>query len=394
MHLHEYQAKQLLARFGVPVPAGRAITAAAELDAALAALAGDAWMVKAQVHAGGRGKAGGVKKVHGAAEARAAVSSLLGSRLVTAQTDAGGQPVGTVLLEAPGAIARELYLACLVDRGAECVALIAAAAGGMDIEAVAARDPQAVLKVFVDPAVGLQPYQCRELAFALELKDTQIAAFTRIASALYRAFVECDLSLIEINPLAVMADGNLVALDAKVDVDDNALQRQAALAQLRDPSQEDAKEIAAKAHDLNYIALRGNIGCMVNGAGLAMATMDLIQLHGGAPANFLDVGGGTTAAKVAQAFKLICADEQVRAILVNIFGGIVRCDLIAEGIIAAVRETGLGIPVVVRLVGTRADEGRALLAQSGLAILPAASLTEAAQAAVAAARGPAGRVTA
>ena len=394
MHLHEYQAKQLLARFGVPVPAGQTITAVAELDAALAALAGDPWMVKAQVHAGGRGKAGGVKRVHGAAAARAAVSSLLGSRLVTAQTDAGGQPVGAVLLETPGAIARELYLACLIDRGAERVALIAAAAGGMDIEAVAARDPQAVLKVFVDPVVGLQPYQCRELAFALELKDTQIAAFTRIASALYRAFVECDLSLIEINPLAVMADGNLVALDAKIDVDDNALQRQAALAQLRDASQEDPKEIAAKAHDLNYIALRGDIGCMVNGAGLAMATMDLIQLHGGAPANFLDVGGGTTAAKVAQAFKLICADDQVRAILVNIFGGIVRCDLIAEVIVAAVRETGLRIPVIVRLVGTRADEGRALLAQSGLTILPAASLTEAAQAAVAAARAPGGRATA
>lgn len=393
MHLHEYQAKQLLARFGVPIPAGRTITALDELDAALAALPGDAWMVKAQVHAGGRGKAGGVKRVQGAAAARSAVSALLGGRLVTAQTDARGQPVSAVLLETPGAIARELYLACLVDRSAERVALIAAAAGGMDIEAVAARDPHAVLKVFVDPVAGLQPYQCRELAFALALKDTQIAAFTRIASALYRAFVDCDLSLVEINPLAVMADGNLLALDAKADVDDNALYRQAALAPLRDASQEDAKEIAAKAHDLNYIALRGDIGCMVNGAGLAMATMDLIQLHGGAPANFLDVGGGTTAAKVAQAFKLICADEQVRAILVNIFGGIVRCDLIAEGIIAAVRETGVNIPVVVRLVGTRADEGRALLAQSGLTILPAASLTEAAQAAVAAARGRA-RVTA
>lgn len=394
MYLHEYQAKQLLARFGVPVPAGRAIADAAELDAALVAIPGEAWMIKAQIHAGGRGKAGGVKRVQGAKAARVAVSSLLGSRLVTAQTDARGQPVSAVLLEMPGAIARELYLACLVDRGAERVALIAAAAGGMDIEAVAARDSNAVLKVFVDPVVGLQPYQCRELAFALQLKDTQIAAFTRIAAALYRAFIECDLSLVEINPLAVMADGNLFALDAKIDVDDNALYRQAALAQLRDPSQEDAKEVAAKAHDLNYIALRGDIGCMVNGAGLAMATMDLIQLHGGAPANFLDVGGGTTVAKVAQAFKLICADEQVRAVLVNIFGGIVRCDLIAEGIVAAVREMGLGIPVVVRLVGTRADEGRTLLAQSGLAIVPAAGLTEAAQAAVAAARGAAARVIA
>ena len=394
MHLHEYQAKQLLARFGVPVPAGRAVTKLDEVDAALAALAGDAWMVKAQVHAGGRGKAGGVKKAQGVAAARTAVGALLGSRLVTAQTDARGLPVSAVLLETPGEVARELYLACLVDRNAERVALIAAAGGGMDIEAVAARDPRAVLKVFVDPVVGLQPYQCRELAFALALKDTQIAAFTRIALALYRAFVECDLSLVEINPLAVMADGSLLALDAKADVDDNALYRQAALAPLRDASQEDAKEIAAKQHDLNYIALRGDIGCMVNGAGLAMATMDLIQLHGGAPANFLDVGGGTTAAKVAQAFKLICADEQVRAILVNIFGGIVRCDLIAEGIVAAVRETGVSIPVVVRLVGTRAEEGRALLAQSGLAIVPAASLTEAAQAAVAAARGRAARVTA
>lgn len=392
MHLHEYQAKALFSRYGIPVPPGRVVATPSDAEAAAAELGGDAWVVKAQVHAGGRGKAGGVKRAQDRQVVRAAANALLGTRLVTAQTGAAGQPIGRVLVESACAIARELYVACLVDRANARVVVMASAAGGMDIEEVAARTPEQILKAQVEPAVGLQPYQCRELAFGLGLADRQVAAFTRLLQGLYRAFIECDLALAEINPLVVTTDGQLLALDAKADVDDNALYRQGELAADRDASQEDPKEHQAHAFGLNYIALEGDIGCMVNGAGLAMATMDLIQLHGGAPANFLDVGGGTTADKVAEAFKLITSDPRVRAILVNIFGGIVRCDLIAEGIIRAAGEVGLDVPVIVRLEGTNAERGRALIAESGLRLTAVGGLTEAAVEAVAAARGHGGQV--
>jgi succinyl-CoA synthetase beta subunit len=343
-------------------------------------------VVKAQVHAGGRGKAGGVKKVTGAAALEAAVKGLLGTRLVTHQTTAQGQPVNQVLIEAPSAIAREIYLACLVDRAAERVAFIASAAGGMDIEEVAARTPEKILKVFCDPIAGLQAYQCREIGFALGLNDKQVAQLARLMLSIFHAFNARDLSLVEINPLVVTATGELLALDAKIQVDDNALYRHKELEAQRDDSQDDPKERAAREHDLNYVALDGSIGCMVNGAGLAMATMDLVKLNGGQPANFLDVGGGATAERVAEAFKIILADPKVKAILVNIFGGIVRCDLIAEGIIKAVQEVHVSVPVVVRLEGTNVEKGREMLKHSGLKIISAASLTEAAQQVVAAAK--------
>ena len=386
MNLHEYQAKALLTEYGVAVPAGRAAASVDEALAAAAALGGDTWVVKAQIHAGGRGKAGGVRKVTGTAALKMAAAELIGARLATHQTGPNGQPVGRVLIEQPSAIARELYLACLLDRTLERVVVIASADGGMDIEEVAARHPETILKVVAHPVAGIQPYQARELAFALGLKDKQVAMFSDIVTRLYHLYKARDLSLIEINPLVVTADGTLLALDGKIQIDDNALFRQKPLAALRDPGQEDAREQKAQEHDLNYVALHGNIGCMVNGAGLAMATMDLIKLHGGEPANFLDVGGGTTAERVAEAFKLILADSAVKAILVNIFGGIVRCDLIAEGIIRAVRDVGIRIPVVVRLEGTNAEQGRALLDASGLKIASAAGLTDAAKQVVAAAK--------
>ena len=386
MNLHEYQAKAILGEAGVPVPAGRTAASAVEAVAAAQALGGDSWVVKAQVHAGGRGKAGGVQKVSGRKELEAAAQSLLGSRLVTHQTGPAGQPVERLLIESPCAVAREFYLACLVDRALERIVLVVSGAGGMDIEEIAAKSPAQIQKAVCDPIAGLQAYQCREAAYALGLADRQVDVLTRIMLSIYRLFRARDLNLVEINPLAVTADGALLALDAKIQVDDNALYRHKDLEALRDPSQDDPKEVRARAHDLNYIALGGNIGCMVNGAGLAMATMDLIKLHGGMPANFLDVGGGTTAERVAEAFKIILSDEKVRAILVNIFGGIVRCDLIAEGIIKAVREVGVSVPVVVRLEGTNVDKGRALLKESGLKILTADSLTEAAQKVVAAAK--------
>lgn len=383
MNLHEYQAKQLFSEYGIPLPAGQPASNVAEASRAAEALGGQAWVVKAQVHAGGRGKAGGVKKVSSRAELESVVKSLLGARLVTHQSGPAGQPIEKLLIEAPCGIARELYLACLVDRARERIAVMASTEGGMDIEAVAAKTPEKILRIFVDPITGLQAYQCRELAFALGFSDKQITSFTQILLALYKLFIERDLSLVEINPLVVTDQGGLLALDGKINVDDNALYRQKVLAALRDPAQEDEKETKAREHDLNYIALDGNIGCMVNGAGLAMATMDLIKLHGGRPANFLDVGGGTTKERVAEAFKLILSDSNVKAILVNIFGGIVRCDLIAEGIISAVQEVGIKIPVVVRLEGTNVEQGRALLKQSGLAISAAESLTDAAKQVVA-----------
>ncbi len=386
MNLHEYQAKMLFSQFGIPVPAGKVALSPTEARSVAQELGGDSWVVKAQVHAGGRGKAGGIKKVGSRDALDQAVGALLGTRLVTPQTGALGRPIERLLIEQPCAIARELYVACLVDRTRERVVVMASSEGGMDIEEVAAKQPDKILKAVVDPVAGLQPYQCRELAFGLGLQEKQVAAFSKLLLNLYRLFLQRDLSLAEINPLVVTQQGELLALDGKINVDDSALYRHKDLEEWRDPAQEDAKEHKASQFGLNYVSLDGNIACMVNGAGLAMATMDLIKLHGGEPANFLDVGGGTTADKVAEAFKLILSDPKVKAILVNIFGGIVRCDLIAEGIIAAVREVGISIPVVVRLEGTNVQQGRELLKHSGLKIIASESLTEAAKLAVAAAK--------
>ncbi|NBC47595.1 MAG: ADP-forming succinate--CoA ligase subunit beta [Gammaproteobacteria bacterium] len=377
MNLHEYQAKELLSRYSVPVPPARLAADLDEVRAAADAL-GTPVVVKAQVHAGGRGKAGGVRPCASVAEAEAAAQALLGTRLVTAQTPAQGLPVSRLLLEAPVEIARECYLALLVDRAAERVVLMASSVGGMDIEQVAANQPDALLISRIEPAAGLRPWQCRQLGLFLGLDEEQQRQLTDLLQGLYRLFTECDASLVEINPLVVTAGGELMALDAKLNLDDNALYRHAQLAAMQDVTQEDERELAARAEGLSYISLDGNIGCMVNGAGLAMATMDLIALHGGAPANFLDVGGSATAERVARAFKLVLSDEQVSAVLVNIFGGIVRCDLIADGILEAVKEVGVQVPVVVRLEGTNAAAGLERLAQSGLAIETAATLSDAA----------------
>ena len=386
MNLHEYQAKELFQQFDIAVPEGRVADSVQAAMAAAQRLGGEEWMVKAQVHAGGRGKAGGVKRVQGESELQQVVESLLHHRLVTPQTGKAGQPINQVLIERPTAIARELYLGMLVDRARERVVCMASEAGGMDIEEVARTQPEKILTVEINPVSGLMPFQCRQLAFALGL-DAQVKALSQIMQGLYKLFLANDLSLVEINPLVVSADDALLALDAKINLDDNALYRHSGLTELRDPSQEDERENRASRFGLNYVSLDGDIACMVNGAGLAMATMDLIKLHGGEPANFLDVGGGTTADKVAEAFKLILSDPKVRAILVNIFGGIVRCDLIAEGIIQAVREVDLAVPVIVRLEGTNVERGRQLLADSGLAITTASGLTDAAEKAVAMAGG-------
>jgi succinyl-CoA synthetase beta subunit len=387
MNLHEYQAKRLLTDYGIPVP--RSAVARTTLEAANAAreLGGARWVLKAQVHAGGRGKAGGIQLVGDLAAVEQQADRLLGSRLVTGQSAAEGLPIEALLIEEPLAIARELYLGALVDRVRRRVVVMASAAGGMDIEEVAARDPDAILTEYADPAAGFQPYQGRKLAFALGLQGDLVNQFTRIVLRLAQLFQDKDLSLVEINPLVITEDNRVLALDCKINLDDNALYRQKLLADWRDPNQEEIKERSAHEHGLNYVTLDGNIACMVNGAGLAMATMDLIKLHGGEPANFLDVGGGATADKVAEAFKLILSDRNVRAILVNIFGGIVRCDLIAEGIIQAVREVDVHLPVVVRLEGTNVERGRELLAASGLSIIAADDLTDAAQKAVAAVSG-------
>jgi succinyl-CoA synthetase beta subunit len=387
MHLHEYQAKRLFADHGIPVPAGRVVYSPRDVSAAVDALGGDAWVVKAQVHAGGRGKGGGVRRVSSIDELRDTIAGVLGSRLVTRQTGPGGLPVNCVLVEEAVTPAHEYYLGMTVDRSRERVVVMASAAGGMDIETVAADNPAAIHTEVIAPAAGLQPYQGRNLAFALGLQGGQVSAFSRLLAGAWRLLNEADASLLEINPLVITADGDLLALDAKLDIDDNARFRQPSLMKLHDPEQEDAREQAARSHGLNYITLNGNIACMVNGAGLAMATMDLIKLQGGMPANFLDVGGGATADRVAEAFKLILSDRHVRAILVNIFGGIVRCDLIAEGILRAIEEVQVSVPVVVRLEGTNAAQGLAMIEASGLHILTAADLNGAAQLAVAAAGG-------
>lgn len=382
MNLHEYQAKDVFRSFGIAVPAGRVAGSPEEAVAAAQSLGGPIWVVKAQVHAGGRGKAGGVKVVRDLNAVRAAAAGMLGSRLVTPQTGPEGLPVDKVYVESGSEIARELYLSLTLNRDRGRIALIASVAGGMDIEEVAAHTPEKIVSVSVHPATGLQPFQCRKLAFALGFEGKQIAAFQKIATALFQLYLERDASLVEINPLIVTKAGELLALDAKINIDDNALFRQPELAAARDTAQEDPMEHRAAEHDLNYVSLDGNIACMVNGAGLAMATMDLIKLHGGKPANFLDVGGGATSERVTAAFQLILSNPNVQAILVNIFGGIVRCDLIAEGVINAVKHVGVKVPVVVRLEGTNAPQARAMLAKSGLTITPAGDLTDAARKAV------------
>ncbi|HWP94796.1 MAG TPA: ADP-forming succinate--CoA ligase subunit beta [Gammaproteobacteria bacterium] len=386
MNLHEYQAKQLFAAYGMPVPRGRPASSPDEAVAVARELGGDLWVVKAQVHAGGRGKAGGVKLCRELDAVREAAQGMLGRRLVTHQTGPEGLPVNVVMVEAGSDIARELYLSVLVDRASERVVFMASAAGGMDIEEVAARHPEKIFRVPVQPAAGLSPFIVRRLAYGLGITKEQMPDFTKIVEGLYRLFLEKDASLVEINPLIVTRDDRVIVLDAKVNLDDNAAFRQQALRELRDPSQEDEREREASAHDLNYVSLDGDIACMVNGAGLAMATMDIIKLHGGRPANFLDVGGGATTERVTAAFRLILSNRDVKAILVNIFGGIVKCDLIAEGIINAVKGVGVNVPVVVRLEGTRVAEGKKLLAESGLAIIPADDLTDAAKKVVAAAK--------
>ncbi len=384
MNLHEYQAKQLLQKYGIATPKGIVADTAEAAVAAARELGGSAWVGKAQIHAGGRGKVGGVKVVQSLESLQNLATQLLGGRLVTQQNAPDGQPVHRLLVEETLPIARELYLSLMVDRSAERIVVIASAAGGMEIEEIAHTSPEKILREVCDPLTGLVDYQARCLAFALGLAGDQVSAFSKMLKALFRLFKESDLSLLEINPLVVTASGALVALDCKMSVDDNALYRQKTLAESRDWSQDDPKEEDAHAAGLNYIALSGNIGCMVNGAGLAMATMDIIKLHGGQPANFLDVGGGATAETVAKAFKIILADSNVQAVLVNIFGGIMRCDIIAEGIITAVKEVGVKIPVIVRLEGTNVDLGRKMLRDSGLSIISADGLTDAAQRAVAA----------
>ncbi len=386
MNLHEYQAKDVLARFGVPVPRGKAAATAAEAREAAQAIGGRV-VVKAQVHAGGRGKAGGIKVAGSPAEAEAAARAMLGTRLVTHQTGAQGRPIGRVYIEEGSDLARELYLALLVDRARGWPAFVASTEGGMDIEAVAAKTPKKILTLAVDPAVGYQPFHGRRLAVALKLGGEQAKAMGKLGAALWRAFHDCDASLIEINPLVVTGDGRLVALDAKINLDDNALFRRPELAAMRDATQEDPIEVEALAAGLNYVKLDGDIGCLVNGAGLAMATMDIIKLEGGQPANFLDVGGGATKEQVTAAFRIILADPKVRGILVNIFGGIMRCDVIAEGIVAAARELGLKVPLVVRLEGTNVELGKRILADSRLAITAADDLGDAARKVVAALGG-------
>ena len=389
MNLHEYQSKQLFGEYGLPVSEGVACSTADEAVAAADKIGGDGWVVKAQVHAGGRGKAGGVKLAKSKDEIRAFADQWLGERLVTFQTDEKGQPVNRILVESLTDINQELYLGAVVDRGSRRIVFMASTEGGVEIEKVAEETPEKILKATVDPLVGAQPYQARELAFGLGLQGDQIKQFTKIFLGLAKLFEDKDLALIEINPLVITDQGNLHCLDAKVGADDNAMYRQKQLAEMRDLSQEDEREAHAAEWDLNYVALDGNIGCMVNGAGLAMGTMDIIKHHGGQPANFLDVGGGATKERVAEAFKIILSDDTVKAVLVNIFGGIVRCDMIAEGIMGAVEEVGVTVPVVVRLEGNNAENGRQKLADSGLNIIAASSLSQAAEKVVAAAGGEA-----
>lgn len=387
MNLHEYQAKALFAEYGLPVSKGQAVDTPEQAAAAAADIGGDRWVVKAQVHAGGRGKAGGVKLVNSAEEAAAFAEQWLGKKLVTYQTDAEGQPVSKILVESCTDIDQELYLGAVLDRATRRVVFMASTEGGVEIEKVAEETPEKILKASIDPLTGAQAYQGRDLAFRLGLQGVQIKQFTQLFMGLAALFQDLDLALLEINPLVITSEGNLHCLDGKINIDSNALYRQPKLQVMHDPSQEDEREAQAAKWELNYVALDGNIGCMVNGAGLAMGTMDIVQLHGGRPANFLDVGGGATRERVSEAFKIILSDQNVAAVLVNIFGGIVRCDLIAEGVIGAVEEVGVKVPVVVRLEGNNAELGREVLASSGLNIIAADSLSDAAEKVVVAASG-------
>jgi len=383
MNIHEYQAKQLFLEYGIPVPDGKQTATSENAVDITKMLGGESWVVKAQVHAGGRGKVGGVKLTKNSAEIADICKSMLGGRLVTQQTDAAGLPVNEVLIERTYPIKRELYLSLLVDRGSERMIFIASAAGGMDIETVAHQFPEQIQSVTINPVVGLQSYQCRTIAYSLGLKGQQHHALELIMRGMVDLFLAKDASQIEINPLIVTDKGELMALDAKINFDDNALALHPDIIALKDPEQEDARENIAQQFGLNYITLEGNIGCMVNGAGLAMATMDLVKLKGGKPANFLDVGGGTSIEKVSEAFKLILSDSNVKAVLVNIFGGIVKCDVIAQGILAAVKEVHVTLPVVVRLEGTNVEEGRELLSNTGLNLYAADDLAHAAEQVVA-----------
>ncbi|CTP82188.1 MULTISPECIES: ADP-forming succinate--CoA ligase subunit beta [Xanthomonas translucens group] len=384
MNFHEYQAKQLFADYGIPVPAGRVASTPEEAVEAANALGNGPWMVKAQIHAGGRGKAGGVKFCKTTDDVKAAAAKMLGTSMETYQSAGVALPIGLVLVTEAGEIAKELYLSVLVDRGTQSITYIASSEGGVDIEQVAAETPEKIQSLNVNFVEGLQPYQAREIGFKLGLNAKQANQLAKIMGGLYTLFNEKDLALVELNPLAILDSGDLYALDGKVNSDDNATFRHKDLAAMRDKTQEDEAEVRASEYDLNYVTMDGNIGCMVNGAGLAMATMDVIALNGGAPANFLDVGGGATKERVTEAFKLILSSDKVKAIFVNIFGGIVRCDMIAEGIIAAVKEVDVKVPVVVRLEGTNVEAGKKLLADSGLAITPADDINDGAKKVVAA----------
>ncbi|WP_354625733.1 ADP-forming succinate--CoA ligase subunit beta [Psychromonas sp. MME2] len=387
MNLHEYQAKQLFKEYGLPVPKGMACESAEQAVNAASQLGGDRWVIKCQVHAGGRGKAGGVELVNSKDALRDFAHKWLGKNLVTYQTDAKGQPVNKLLVEACSDIANELYLGAVIDRASQRVTFMASTEGGVEIEKVAEETPELIHTVLIDPLVGPQAYQGRELAFKLGLSGKQIGQFTKIFLGLAKMFTDKDLALLEINPLVVTGSDDLICLDGKISIDANAMYRQSLLHEMHDTTQDDEREIHAAQWELNYVALDGNIGCMVNGAGLAMGTMDIVHLHGGKPANFLDVGGGATKERVTEAFKIILSDDKVKAVLVNIFGGIVRCDLIAEGVIGAVAEVGVSVPVIVRLEGNNADLGRKILAESGLNIIAATSLTDAAEQSVKAVGG-------
>ncbi|HET6202279.1 MAG TPA: ADP-forming succinate--CoA ligase subunit beta [Planctomycetota bacterium] len=390
MKIHEHQAKEILARYGVAVPAGKVAFSPPEAASAYEALDGGTCAVKAQIHAGGRGKAGGIKLVRSAAEAAAAAEGMLGKPLVTAQTGPGGRVVRRILVEKGCSIAAELYVGMALDRRLARPVAMACAEGGVEIEEVAARAPEKIRREAVSPTGGLRPYQARSLAFGMDLSGKEAGKVASLIEALARAYLDLDLSIAEVNPLVLTKEGEALALDAKVVFDGNGLYRHPEAAKLRDLDEEDPKEVEASRHDLSYVALDGSIGCMVNGAGLAMATMDALLLHGGKPANFLDVGGGATKERVAAAFKILLSDPRVRAVLVNIFGGIVKCDVLAEGVVAAAREVGLKVPLVVRLEGTNVEKGREILRASGLPIAPAAGMDEAAALACAAARGRTG----
>ena len=379
MNLHEFQAKQLFASYGIPVPRGGAAESVEQARAIASHLGGERWVVKAQVHAGGRGKAGGVKIVQGLSQLEQGVSAMLGSALVTHQTPPAGLPVNYVLIEPVSKVARELYLGAVIDRARERVVFMASAMGGMDIEQVAATDPGKILTLAVDPVVGLQPYEWRQVGFELGLDMQLFPALSAVMGGLYRLFMEQDASLVEINPLVITEDGELVAVDAKINLDDNGMFRHPELQTLKDPSQENDKELIAQQHGLNYIPLEGSIACMVNGAGLAMATMDIIKHYGGSPANFLDVGGGATVERVTEAFKLILSDSKVKGIFVNIFGGIMKCDIIATGIVEAARQISLQVPLIVRLEGTNVAKGKEILAMSGLNITVADGMADGAE---------------